>query len=196
MVPAKRRKSEDRIQTGRCIDSSNRIWFSFPALLSASASGGASRSGKHISGDGVNALPMGFYFFGCALAGSRFQTKCPAKGQPYLSRSVLVRRRIHCRHDYPLGMVAALTVGLLPKSFLRQAHCKKDLLTLYMGTRSSLGVQGGKHGSQTGRGLSLPRRAVRLRGYCDSQRESRLSRESEPALLLRQGNGQEVNRIG
>jgi hypothetical protein len=33
---------------------------------------------------------------------------------------------------------------------------------------------------------------MRLRGYCDSQCESRLSRESEPALLLWQGNGEKV----
>jgi hypothetical protein len=117
MEPARRRKSEDRIQTRRGVNGSSRIWFSFPALLSASASGGASRSGKHISGDGVNALPLGIYLFGRVLAGRRFQTKRPAKSQSNLSRSVLVRCRIHGHYDSALGLVAALTVGLLPRSF-------------------------------------------------------------------------------
>lgn len=162
MESARRRKGENRIQTRRCINSSSRIWFPFPALLSASASGGASRSGKHISGDCRSSLPLGICVCRGDLAHHRVQVECLAVSKPNLSRSVLVRRCIHGHHDYPLGLVAALTVALPPKSFFRQAHFKRTLLTLYAGRGSSLDGRGEANGSQTRRGLSLPRHPVRL----------------------------------
>jgi hypothetical protein len=162
MESARRRQTENRIQTRRCINSSGSIWFPFPALLSISASGGASRSGKHISGDCLGSLSLGICVCRSDLARHRPQVESLAASKPNLSRSVLVRCRIHGHHDYPLGLVAALTVALPPKSFFPQAHCKRTLLTLYAGTRSSLGGKGGQNGSQTRRDLSLPRHAVRL----------------------------------
>ena len=162
MESARRRQTENGIQTRRCINSRSSIWFPFPALLSVSASGGASRSGKHISGDCIGSLPLGICVCRSDLARHRPQVKCLAASKPNLSRSVLVLCRIHGDHDYPLGLVAALTVALPPKSFFRQPHCKRTLLTLYTGTRSSLNGKGGQNGSETRRGLSLPRDAVWL----------------------------------
>ena len=155
MAQVRRSESESGIQGRRGVNCGSRIWLPFPTLLSASASGGASRSGKHISGDCAGSLPLAICVSCSNLAHHRLPVECLAASKPELSRSVLVRCRIHGHHDYPLGMVAALTVALPPKPFFRQAHCKRTLLTLYAGTRSSLYGKGGANGSQTRRSLSL-----------------------------------------
>ena len=148
MALVRRRNGENRIQVRLCIYRSSRVRFSFPALLSVSPSVGASRSGKHFTGDYLGSLPLDIRVRRRRVARHRLQIERAATSYPNLPLSVLVRCRVHRRHDCPLGMVAALTVACRHNLF-PAGPLVRTLLTLYAGAGSSLGVKGGEYGSQT-----------------------------------------------
>lgn len=121
--------SEDAIQEQFTVSGSRRVRFSLPPVLSAAASGGASRAGKHVPCDCPRALPMGVPVDCGRVAGHRLQTKRLAKSKFDFPHRVLVCRAANCDDAGPMGMVVAI---LKPESacFLgaeRIAHCPQEI---------------------------------------------------------------------
>jgi hypothetical protein len=101
-------KNECGTQERSIISGSSRVRLSLAAVLSPSASGGASRSRKQLPCDGCGALSLGVSVNGDSLAGCGIQTQRSARSKSDFPDRLLVCCTSNSGHARLVGMVAIL----------------------------------------------------------------------------------------
>jgi len=129
-------ESENAPQERSIFGRGGRVRFSIPPVLSASASGGASRSGKQFPCDSAGPLSLGISVGGDRVAGRGLQTERLAENNSDFPHRLLVSCTSNSSHAGSVGVVAILEARrrcFSSREPLTQVSANRRL-TLYAGS--------------------------------------------------------------